>query len=196
MNADNYNNELNDKRHCNKCKPDPIEGQKFCEFCEEMLLDEPIKAQDVEYKQYYILGSEQYISDMAMFIRKKTCYYMNEFNKLKTEHRIMSWNWGGMLWGAYWFAYRKMYYYAAVYIVIELLDNLLIDYTYGVLSYILTIASGIFGNYLYMTHIERAIEKYETNERSKREEYIKKYGGTSKIGVIFVIIVAILVHIK
>lgn len=196
VDTDKYSNKLNDKVKCNKCGIVHTKGEKFCAICGEGFSDESVILQDINYEEYYALGNKQHISNIAIFIGKKSSYYLNQFNRLKDEDRIISWNWGGMIFGAYWFAYRKMYFYVILYIVIELLGDYFIDFTYGIFSYILTIISGLFGNYLYMRHIEKTVEKYESIEMSRKEDYIKQYGGTGKYGVIFVIFVAILVYIK
>lgn len=142
--------------------------------------------------QYSALGDEQYILDMEMFIGKKSSYYLKQFNKIKAGDRIISWNWAGMIFGAYWFAYRKMYFYVAVYTIVETVNLYFFDRKYGITSYIFTVISALFGNYLYMKHIERNIEKYRNLETGKRKDYINRHKGTEKWAAVFVFIFALI----
>lgn len=73
-----------------------------------------------------------------------------------------SWNWGAFFLGAFWLAYRKMYLFTLLYIVIIAAIYSIVPsgYVTGIAVTIITaIILGAFGNKLYLTHAENKIKR-------------------------------------
>ena len=102
---------------------------------------------------------------------------------MRVTNRTTDWNWCSFLFGTYWFAYRKMYVIAAIYCGITLVAGLL-----NIFGSVITIAawfcSGIFGNYLYMKHVEQRLQEANSMPEPMRTQHIGKHSGTS-VGAVF-----------
>jgi len=135
---------------------------------------------------------------------KKQSYYMGQL--LKQEDvgfsPRFSWNWGAFLFSVLWVFYRKMFLFGVIglpaisiiiaYFVFYLVENYVqyewyyfisptIDYSISAYIIILTLLTGIFGNYIYYLHLRlkiRSIRKKFPDITNKRKQ-LSKIGGTS-----------------
>ncbi|NLN49880.1 MAG: DUF2628 domain-containing protein [Clostridiales bacterium] len=132
--------------------------------------------------------------DIIAFLLSNQPTYLKKFNKMSAANKKASWNWCSFLFGGNWFAYRKMYGIAAVYIGISFLPALIP--TLGtILNLALSICSGIFGNYFYKQHIDSELQVAKSMGQYNKAAYIAKKGGTSTVGLIIAIIASIVVNI-
>jgi hypothetical protein len=132
---------------------------------------------------------------LAEFIgEKKKEYYFKKWQKDN------SWNWAAFFLTLGWLGYRKMYrpvvYVLLAFIAIDLLVALLgiegnsFNNSIGIG---LSVGLGIGGNLFYKKHALKQIEdvnRLSISEEEKLRE-IKKRGGTSKMGVLFSILMFI-----
>jgi hypothetical protein len=90
-------------------------------------------------------------------------YYRQTYNALSTGKKVR-WNWGACL-GIYWLVYRKMYLAGTVLGLIFCLLRLFMELR-GInpllllpLLASLSMVSGLFGNWFYIRHIHKKIDK-------------------------------------
>jgi len=131
----------------------------------------------------------------GFYIQKNIDYYINKFTKMQMSVSSVSWNWCAFLFSSYWLIYRKMYKEFAIVAALEvftipaaasLLEPL------GSLTLLVSIFTGLFGNYLYMKHIDRLIDNEPVEEEIRLDEYRNKTGGTTYYVWIYLGIVAVL----
>jgi hypothetical protein len=105
-----------------------------------------------------------------------------------------SWNWASFLATGWWLGYRKMYLYAFIYILLNLLT--ILPFIGIIIWLVLWIGIGAIGNYLYGKYTY--LKLLELKEAFKNEEEFKtqvaKTGGTSIGGVFIVILMAIAIY--
>lgn len=130
-------------------------------------------------------------------INERTYYYLKIFSDFKELNKKISWNWSAALFGFLWMAYRRMYLYTILYILIfyvgykflriELISLLyyifpsisgeslfkIIQYQNYCRYAILFFMPGLLGNVLYYSFIKRKISKNAA-----------PVAGTSLIGLI------------
>lgn len=110
------------------------------------------------------------------------------------------WNWAAFFLGVFWFIYRKMYLYAAVYlgigIVLTVAQELLgiPEGFSNVISLALGVGAGMLANNLYKTHIDKNIA--ETLSVVKSDEIVpvlKAKGGTNLAASLICAVVLIVI---
>lgn len=127
--------------------------------------------------------SVQYDEDFFTFVAANQSFYANKFQQMQALNSKTSWNWCSFLFGACWFAYRKMYGIAAIYAVIATVLSK-IGYLGALLQLALWICAGLFANYFYKQHVEEELRNIKMMDQNNKSYYIAKKGGTS-VGAIF-----------
>ncbi len=72
-----------------------------------------------------ILGER--ISDVASVVRTKINYYLHKFKRMEDRRYGLSWNWSAFIFGPYWFFFRRMSKFGALYLSIQLIVQLLLQ---------------------------------------------------------------------
>lgn len=99
----------------------------------------------------------------AAFIGANVLYYVLNFKRLRSLNTTNSWNWSAFFFGSFWLLYRKMYAVFGLTYAINVAFNLIFSPAasgFG-MAYSLAVGAlfGLFGNYLYMKHVERHLKK-------------------------------------
>jgi len=121
--------------------------------------------------------------DEAEFIQINQVTYTNAFAYMRANDTMASWNWSSFLLGPFWFAYRKMYATAGVYLGISLLTSFLPMAVFIALLAILRICSGVLGNNFYMGYVEDEVKLIKGVDREERTAHIFNKGSTGVYGV-------------
>ncbi|MDO5294819.1 MAG: DUF2628 domain-containing protein, partial [bacterium] len=127
-------------------------------------------------------------------------YYKKVYKNYKAGKKV-SWNWSAFIFRSYWFFSRKMYAMGSLYTVAmslitlsvyQIYDNItnpnvaLLALPWGLVSIVLWVLSGMFGNYIYMAHMENKI--VYPNDRDVSKEKVAQLnvmrGGFSIYGVL------------
>ena len=118
----------------------------------------------------------------AAYVRDKVDYYMDRFSKMQMTGDKVSWNWAAFFFTSYWLIYRKMYKPFAIVAALEIFlipaAAELIE-PIGALTFVLNILIGLFGNYLYMNHIDQLIDNEPVGDMMAVTDYQNKNGGTT-----------------
>jgi hypothetical protein len=123
-------------------------------------------------------------------VQNKTEYYSKIFREYENDGTKEPWNWAAAIFGVYWFAYRKMFrragIFLAAYIVITALQIIIIAnslflpisvfFELGMFLYF-----GSTGNHNYYLHVNRTIKKIKEWEANNNfiVDWYTKAGGTS-----------------
>lgn len=129
------------------------------------------------------------------FVQNKTEYYSKIFRNYENDGTKEPWNWAAAIFGVYWFAYRKMYRLARIflvlYIVITALQIIIIAnsmflpisvfFELGMFLYF-----GSTGNHTYYLHVNRSINKIKEWEENNNYmvDWYSKLGGTNTLSAI------------
>ena len=136
-----------------------------------------------------------------LFIGEKADYYLSKWGDDEKWYSKYG-NRGALIGGIFWYAYRKMYLRALIYVLMFMLLVLIVSMT-GIHSGLFTIPIAILltipANRLYANHTEKKIanlkRKYSNTDVLKQK--IKKVGGTSLISAIgFVFIIFLMIAIS
>ena len=138
--------------------------------------------------------------------RNKMFYFIPKFMRFAKTGQKVSFNFAAFLVPPFWFAYRKMPVYSAITMIVSILTSipqLLCEMTYagfiptteriasssfqmiyalsGLISFAVTLASGVFANWLYYKKAKSDITaiKTEITETESRRSAIVKAGGIS-----------------
>ena len=130
-------------------------------------------------------------SDWVVLIQTNVDYYMMKFRDMIQFGKSVSWNWSAFLFAPYWLLYRKMYEWGISVLGLSLLISFLPAWLSFVFAVPLWIASGIFGNYLYMESLKKKTQQMKYMAAQDRDIYLARNGGTNAVAVIL----AILVHL-
>ncbi|AWH89324.1 DUF2628 domain-containing protein [Limnobaculum parvum] len=101
------------------------------------------------------------------------------------------WNWAAFFIGVFWFIYRKMYLYAAIYLGLGLLltgiQSMLgvSEIIANVISIGMGVGAGIWANRLYKQHMDKKIaETLAVAQKSEIIPALKASGGTNLVGAL------------
>jgi len=146
-----------------------------------------------------------------IFFQERKDYYLDKLSKYEKGKKLI-FNYSTLLFGLFWFLYRKMYLEAIIiylFITLEtLFEDLYLKQLIGeeetiifkiIFTLIFLICMGFSGNLLYLKKAERIInkskEKYPDFEEQKN--FVIKKGGTSFILVgIIIALIAIILAIR
>lgn len=125
------------------------------------------------------------------FIGKNADYYLAKWARMDEKNNKMSFNWAAFIFGFSWVAYRKMYTYAALFIVLVGLETLLeymLDFSENAsraVTAVIAFYFGFFGNYIYKLHTE-AKTKEIVGQRlwNEARSELTRQGGTSYVAAI------------
>lgn len=152
-------------------------------------------------------------ADMQVFIGKNQDYYFKKFQKFNIKNGKVSWNFASAFLGAYWYAYRKMYLIQFLYYVIYIftvgflgvliaglfskahISTLVVAFMPFLILFIPCVISGIFGNYIYKSHVERHVQIARYMDAYMKQNYLMKKGGTSGVAVFVLIGIGLLLRI-
>ena len=113
---------------------------------------------------------------------KKVDYYTKRFQKLKDNNSKISFNIWGLLFSTYWCFYRKMLGWGCIALVLNL-GSMYLNFAYGltsistIITIVLSLFFGFFGNYCYMNYVDRSIAQAMTMDAAKKEKYYTDNGG-------------------
>lgn len=182
---------------CYDCGGLNSEHAKFCEHCGAKLNVAVIAEADIvdaveaEVVDVIIERPRPYESPAAdarevreRLVGENADYYLARFEKMENLNSFTSWNWCAFLFSGSWMMYRKMYVFGIVFWLMGEMVNWL---ELGILRWVLWIASGVLGNFLYMKDINSRTEKAMNMQPEEREVYIQKNSGTSWAAVLILL---------
>lgn len=185
-------------KQCRQCGAWAEDMDKFCQQCGSALASAIVEEAPEVVEAEIILPTKRYHNPAAdarevreRLIGEKAEYYLPRFEKMETLNSYISWNWAAFIFGSFWMLYRKMYAFCiaamAASFFVGTVDSAL-------LNLLLSIAFGVFGNYLYMRDIDKRTQKALDLQPEEREEYIQQYSGTSQKAVWIVLAIWVIVN--
>ncbi len=171
-----------------ECKFCPACGRRlaldaaFCDGCgiAQKKSADDFEPQPIPVKNY----APEKISDI---IGKERQYYNNAFSAMQNSGSNVRWNWYACL-GWYWYAYRKMPIEAVAFFAIFFAAGFL---PFGRLMQLALLAlNGAFGNYIYLKHIRRTIDRIDAMPPAMRCAAVRDYGGVSGLMLVIAFILS------
>lgn len=159
-------------KFCTRCGRKLSSDAAYCDGCGHAQ-NAKKAAPDISFTQKKTYIPEK-ISDI---VGKERAYYNRKFSELSETDSHVCWNWYACL-GWYWYAYRKMPAEAAICFAAYILLGAFHPIGWA-LRIALLAASGAFGNYIYLKHIERTIDRIDALPANMRQSAVKEYGGVS-----------------
>lgn len=196
--------------YCTKCGAQNANTSLFCSKCGNRLSTSPT-AQAPVFQQSnpsnanpyayvaqqgaaYYCGSDNTTlgydntgidADVQKLVGVKSEYYIPKFQEMKAHNKKNAWNWPAFLIAPYWMIYRKMYAYGAGVLGASLILSLLGTNIGSLLSLCAYIAIGIFGNYIYLSFLEKkAIQAKAMSEPYKTQFIVQNSGVNSAAAIL------------
>ncbi len=117
-------------------------------------------------------------------------------------HQVSSWNEAAFIFTFIWFAYRKMYKLAMIFLIIEIFLWISLNDAYMSKGFIITIfivlmlIAGLYGNSIYLQHIfNQFVETNRISDRATAESIALSRGGTSWLNAIIIMVGALILKI-
>jgi len=128
--------------------------------------------------------------DMLLVYWDRNPFYYEGQRDIISKGSLITWNWSAFFFGIFWLAYRKMYVYAGLLLVLAWLSPS------QLLSTFITLLLGMFGNYLYIKFTEVKVEEIRANNHDETSalEELKVKGGVTYWGpVLMALLLVVLV---
>lgn len=171
-------------KFCTRCGRRLAADAAYCDGCGHMQGAKTSPPLEGAYRPKKTYRPEK-ISDI---IGKERKYYNDKFAIINETGSASCWNWYACL-GWNWFAYRKMPVEAIACFALFMLFGKL-----GAVGLLLRAAllavCGVFGNYIYLKHIERVIDRIEAYPVNMREAAVKEYGGVSGVALVAAVVLS------
>ena len=126
--------------------------------------------------------------DLYTLVGKNEEYYIPKFQQLKATGSKASWNWAAFLFTGYWLIYRKMYGYGAAVLVGAFLLSMIQSGVVTLLLWGVYIAAGIFGNSIYLHHLEGKLAQADALGDFRRDAYLEQNGGVNPTATILAVV--------
>lgn len=193
--------------YCSRCGKKSSSNDKFCTNCGNKLrtiedsvrdsakeIKESIKNsqthKDFTYSSYNDSYDDDFNEkDMVNFIQKKADYYISAFKDIIELKKSTSWNWAALFFNSWWFLYRKMYVYGFGIIIGSFVISSIIPLSGFVINIIIAVLSGLYGNIIYLKHIEKELQSVDSMEEEVKQKILLSRGG---VNIIIPIILAVL----
>lgn len=122
--------------------------------------------------------------DMLLAYWDRNPFYYEGKRDIISKGSLITWNWSAFFFGFLWLAYRKMFVYAALLIVLIWLSPS------RLLSTFISFLLGMFGNYLYIKFSEVKAEEIRANNHDRESvlEELKVKGGVTYWGPVFMVL--------
>jgi hypothetical protein len=132
-------------------------------------------------------NGEKGLTDEELLIGPGAFGYEEKFKKMREKNSLINWNWGAFLLGPIWFGYRKMYAMALVTMAMAGFFGILFQYQLAmIVSVILDVAMGLFGDRIYLEHIARLERKIGKVSQDKKPAFIRRHGGVA-VGFVMIL---------
>lgn len=177
---------------CPHCKAEITSDSNFCPICGfniHATNDVSLESREAEKEG----------NDVVDFVGEKGYVYYSKFKEMEVSNKKITFNWCSFLFGGCWFVYRKMWLPSIVYIILSMTISFLDAYGYivnevtGVLEIVLWVLSGIFGNLIYMKHVNRHVAKAKNLDEDQKFYYFKRNGGTSVLFVVLYLALSLII---
>ena len=106
-------------------------------------------------------------------------YYIPQFQEMSVQNKKNTWNWSAFLAAPYWMIYRKMYAYGAAVLGISFILSLLGASAGYLLPLCGHVALGAFGNYIYMSFLEKKAIQVKAMNEPYKTQFIAQNSGTN-----------------
>jgi hypothetical protein len=122
-------------------------------------------------------------------IGRNAQYYLPRWQAMEDKGKKTSWNWPACLLNLYWFAWRKMWGWFALLLLVLILLGIAgaAGPRAGQLSFLASIGvsfiTGAYGNHLYRRHCERRVAATNGMAPDQARAYLAKRGGTSALAL-------------
>lgn len=192
---------------CSKCGKKNSKEAKFCTNCGNKLItiEDGVKSTTESFKDV-IKNNEAYKrftdnsydedckadfnnKDMTNFIQKKVEYYIPKFKEIQELYKTTSWNWAAFFFNSWWFLYRKMYVVGFGIILADIVIGSMIPALSLLINIVIAIISGLYGNIVYLKHIQKELEAYNNMDEDIKQRLILNKGG---VNIVIPIILAII----
>lgn len=140
------------------------------------------------YNGYQSCETTDIDPDVQRLIGTKTHYYIPRFQVMKSQGKSASWNWPAFLVTPYWMIYRKMYGLGAAILAADIIISLIGSGFLSLLAFGGYIALGIFGNSVYMRHLERKADQAKAMSELYRATFIAGNSGVNVTATVLTII--------
>lgn len=175
--------------YCEKCGNGLTEGAEFCENC------------GANVNKYETEDTEKFIHSLEDYIGKNPDYYFKKWKLGSDGHpsKKISWNWVAFFFPYFWAGYRKMYstllliygLFLGLDIIMLLTntDSLQMNTNIGL---VVGVVLALNGNQLYFDKAKKQIINREEMDSETKKEELQKAGGTSKLGILYSVLLFIL----
>lgn len=197
--------------YCSKCGKKNSIHSKFCVNCGNSLrsIEDSIKDTTKNIKEA-ITNNETYKSftkpnygseykadfdnnEMVNFVQKKAEYYIPKFKEIQELYKSTSWNWAAFFFNSWWFLYRKMYGYGFGIIVASMIISAVIPPLSLIFSIGIAILSGLYGNVVYLKHIQKELISLSSFEEDLKQRLIISRGGVNVVVPVVLVIISIII---
>lgn len=201
-----YENDGSAYGFCGKCGARISAGSSFCSKCGNTLSQpaaaqpaytQPAYTQQTPYQQPYTAQSNTYAyqqasvpldADLVALIGHNQEYYVPKFQEMKAQSKNTGWNWMAFLISPFWFVYRKMYVYGAITAALGFIIGFIGKPVLMVLLYAGYAALGVFGNYIYMTWLEKNAAQAKSMSEPYKSQFIQANGGVNSNAAIYCLV--------
>ena len=118
---------------------------------------------------------EEFAEERRLFLGKNEVYYEKKFAQLQGGQ--LTWNWAAACLTSFWLIYRRMYLWGYLSLLGQIILAAVLVYAWPVAPLLACILFGMFGNRIYLSHVEKEMKLVQRLSKQNRLiEYADKGG--------------------
>src|SRR5699024_40294 len=207
-----------DEMYCKECGTKLYSDALFCHECGQRVSSkyEPIHGTEEISKQESALAitddlkANTFVEDMYTFVGTNQSYYETKWGEMEGRRHHISWNFAAFFFTIFWLGYRKMFREVFIVSLILMAINLSIYWsntqfnitlypqsTNIVISVIVSIVMGLYGNAIYKRHVQRKVQAIYRKQSSVdlQQNLFKRKGRVNFLGVLLASLIVIAVYV-
>lgn len=123
------------------------------------------------------------------YVGPKALLYRAKFTRLRTRGTVFGWNWAAFFFGPLWFAYRRMYPYAIIYLCLNMLLVILPASPLWMFANVFVLCfAAACADALYMKRIDQLAAHGATLDEQTRSMDVLARGGVRVSGVLVIVL--------
>ncbi len=165
--------------------PFPPEAVNYDE--ENITVPQPTVAYSVPFTEENTITTP----DVHRFVLENSDMYATAFEKLENGS-IFSLNWAALLFGPYWFLYRKQYLLGGAMLVLQTALQFIFGRGFFIAAAVFRVFGLFFATPIYASYVKKHIVYAKMLDEKPKQDYFKEKGSTSLAAVALGILVVVL----
>ena len=148
----------------------------------------------IAYKGAPVFVSEIQPLEVQRFVLDNSDVYTEVFGRIENGSMLIP-NWGALLFGSFWFLYRKLYLLGVVLFAVQIGVLMFSFKAFAIITILFHVFAFLAGNNIYWQYVKKHIEQSKFMDYISKQVYFKEKGSTSFSAVTLVLFASFIIAV-